>query len=730
MYIRFNHYLMLCMVALVLSCNDVAKTPGFAIVIDQDSYLNAKTEVDAYATTIAEDGLEPIIVVDSLGDPNTIREQLVLFHRNDQHPLEGAVFIGDIPVPMIRDAQHFTRAFKMDQDRFSWERSSIPSDRYYDDFDLKFEFLKQDSLHPNLHYFSLKAESPQYLRPEIYTGRIKPFDTEHKYEDLKKYLKKVVRAKKDKNVLDEALFFAGHGYNSESMVARMDEKIALYEQLPWLKKQQNGLEYIDFSFDTHIRQRLMSELQRNDLDMALLHHHGDDDVQYLSGLPDAKGITQQIDQAKLFLRSKLRSAKRRGSDLEKVKKGYQQRHGVPLDWFEGTFDKEQIRLDSINYAKMDITLADMDGYNPNARFIMFDSCFNGAFQLGEYLSGAYIFGEGNTVVAHANSVSALQDKWADQLIGLVGLGMRVGNWAKHVAYLETHVIGDPTFHFASDMAPFDLNEALASHDSDTAFWKNQLGSPYPDLQALALLKLYKNNVPGISDLLFDTFQKSPYGVVRMQSLKLLTALNDENFRNALALATQDSYEFIRRQALYLIGKCGDDGLIAPLVTAAVANNTSIREEFNIKQSLELFPKEMILGAFDTIYQQATNYVHPDKVKVEIKKKLEKNTGRWDSSAEQILNPESSEKEVKFAIRSLRNYNYHPGVPDFCEFVRTSENPGQQILMLEALGWFNLSYQKQLIVDCCTAILEDDSYPEEVRTEALRTKNRLLAPWSR
>jgi len=35
---------------------------------------------------------------------------------------------------MIRDAQFLTSAFKMDQKR-PWQQSSIPSDRYYDDFD-------------------------------------------------------------------------------------------------------------------------------------------------------------------------------------------------------------------------------------------------------------------------------------------------------------------------------------------------------------------------------------------------------------------------------------------------------------------------------------------------------------------------------------------------------------------------------------------------------------------
>ena len=44
--------------------------------------------------------------------PEPIREQLVKLHENEKTPLEGCVFIGDIPIPMIRDAHHLSSAFK------------------------------------------------------------------------------------------------------------------------------------------------------------------------------------------------------------------------------------------------------------------------------------------------------------------------------------------------------------------------------------------------------------------------------------------------------------------------------------------------------------------------------------------------------------------------------------------------------------------------------------------
>ena len=88
---------------------------GFAIVIDPQSYSQASKEVEAYAKSIEADGLKPIIIKKDVDTPEKIREQLLKLYKDKKNPIEGAVFIGDIPIPMVRDAQHLTSAFKMNQ---------------------------------------------------------------------------------------------------------------------------------------------------------------------------------------------------------------------------------------------------------------------------------------------------------------------------------------------------------------------------------------------------------------------------------------------------------------------------------------------------------------------------------------------------------------------------------------------------------------------------------------
>jgi hypothetical protein len=72
-------------------------------------------------------------------------------------------------------------------------------------------------------YYSLLAEGDQEIVCDIYSSRIKAPEGENKYELVAAYLQKAVAAKKNSAPMDKMLHFGGHGYNSESMQARVDE---------------------------------------------------------------------------------------------------------------------------------------------------------------------------------------------------------------------------------------------------------------------------------------------------------------------------------------------------------------------------------------------------------------------------------------------------------------------------------------------------------------------------
>ena len=136
---------------------------SFAIFVDSQTFQKIGKSIDAYKNAVEADGISTNIVIENWKNPNEIRKIIIDLYQK-KPPLEGVVFVGDIPIPMIRDAQHLTSAFKMDQQgHFSWQRSSVPSDRFYEDFDLNFKYLKQDSSNQLLFYYSLRFDSPQFF---------------------------------------------------------------------------------------------------------------------------------------------------------------------------------------------------------------------------------------------------------------------------------------------------------------------------------------------------------------------------------------------------------------------------------------------------------------------------------------------------------------------------------------------------------------------------------------
>lgn len=701
-----------------------AKQNSVAIVVDEKSYEEARGEVDAYALAIERQGLETVLILDHWQHPDSIRVRLKKLYQSSQMPLEGVIFIGDIPVPMLRDAQHLSTAFKMDQDKFAWTRSSIPSDRFYDDLDLEFEYLKQDSVQPLYHYYSLKAESPQRLSVDIYSARIKPPHGPNQYELLRNYLKKVVAFKENPPVADQVMFFTGHGYNSECPRTWMDEKLALSQQFAYMNGQKNYLEYINFQFDQHVKFRLMAELKRTDLDIALLHHHGGPNSQYLDGMPETGSVQDQIRDVKYYLRSKLRSANKSPEKLEEAKNYFKKSLGVSDAWFEGAIDKVQEEEDSVFNAKLDINIEDMAGYSSNVPFIMIDACFTGSFHRDKYIAGEYLFDEGKTIAVQANSVNVFQDKWGDEMVGLLGLGLRVGYWHKMNCSLETHLLGDPTMMFAQRDKNVDLNNWMEKRAIDRSFWKKQLSSPYADVEALALRMLYQIDGIAVSDLLLDQFKNNTFYSVRAEALKLLRMCKDNNFIQALNLGMTDSYELIQRFSPLYMSETGHPSHVPYIIDAMLRNNTSKRVAYNLKEAAGMYNKDVLLAELDRQIERKEFLLDKDETYQQIRKSVEYGCNRMRSYIDELVNAETKEKDQIFNLRAFRNQTIHQHLEELISFIDTTSNTRLKLAGVELLGWFDHSYKRNLITDFCEKALNDKSITEELKNELIKTKNRI------
>ena len=88
-------------------------TRSFAIITDTKTWKYCKKELIAYQQVLETEQLPTFILYDNWQCPEDVKEEILKLYAKKN--LEGVVFVGDIPIPMIRKAQHLTSAFKMDE---------------------------------------------------------------------------------------------------------------------------------------------------------------------------------------------------------------------------------------------------------------------------------------------------------------------------------------------------------------------------------------------------------------------------------------------------------------------------------------------------------------------------------------------------------------------------------------------------------------------------------------
>lgn len=722
----------------------------FLIVVDKESYNATQKEITEYKKAIEADGLGVVILIGEWNNPVVLREEIRAIY-NKRPPMEGAVFIGKIPVVRVRNFQHATTAFKMDEENFPMFESSVTSDRFYDDMDLEFEFIKQDEKNPLHFYYNLKESSPQQISSEFYSARILPPSDYgvNEHELIAKFLLKAAAAHREVNYADNIIFFNGHGYNSDCLTVWQNQQFAIKEQFPLAFKDSRGNAFYNFRQDPFMKFKLYERMQKEGTDLFVFHEHGDYDTQYINGefpAPNALGFipgrTQTpvpaaqsfiprgpVEAALASVRNMFRRYK--GERAESFRKSMIEEYGFGAEIFDQKSLDETKYQDSLFGAHINIKLPDLKPLNFQPRVTIFDACYNASFHRPGYVAGYHIFGEGNTVVTQGNTVNVLQDKWSMELVGMLAQGARVGFWQKEIQTLESHLVGDPTFRFtagsgesATAKAGKNLNRDLAVSTRDTKVWMEYFKSDNPNLQAIALKLLAKNPHPGFSDLLIKTFRESKSYIVRMQALKRMIDRNDKYLAEALVLALDDSYELIRRNAARFSGYSGDSRLIKPLVHTLLFSQESQRVQYAAQIALEMFDLNLLINE---VKRQAgeSNLIRGSKTQEQIISYYTAQNRRWENSLAVTKDKSAETAKRVSAIRGLRNYNNHAQVEELLSVLTdNTDDIKVRITLAEALGWFNWSIKKGTIIDTLNKMLNDGTTPEELRGEVLQSIKRL------
>lgn len=705
-------------IGVYLSANaQKAERSSFAVVVDNETYAACKNEIDSYKALLQKEGLFASILSSNWNTPQQVKDALYKLYKTDN--LQGAIFIGNIPIVMVRDAQHLTTAFKMDQERNPMFQSSVPSDRFYDDFDLRFNYIKKDSINSLFFYYSLDANSPQKIESDIYTGRLKPTKRgEAGYDQIRKYFKKLIQERSTSNKLDVLCSYTGEGSFSNSLTAWKEEPVILREQFPQAFKTANSAKFYMFYMYPVMKDVIAKELQRPELDLMLFHEHGMPNRQYLTGEPaESENL---VESAKLAFRERLRRESGNPAKVKMLKEKYMSTFKIDSTWFNGAFDREIIIKDSLEELRRGIVLEDVPVIKPNARIVLFDACYNGDFREDRYIAGEYIFSDGKTLVTLGNSVNVLQDKSSGDMLGLLGLGFRVGEWARMTNILESHIIGDPTFRFADNKrAQIDFNSTNAD------YWLKVLSAEkHPDLQSLALHKLFSLNYKEMSSLLTKTYFSSSSYMVRLQCIHLLPFYNDNNFKEVLKSSIYDPYEFIRRKSVYAMGRVGYDEFIPSVVSVYINDYLDERVAFNAVFAFDMLDIPKVKAEFEKQLSQNSAIYDKARAKDQFFKRIESRE-RLAAGSLNLTDKKMKKGERLFSVSFLRNNNYHTPVERYlATLADKSEDSLIRLRLAEALGWYTYSYKKQIIIDSCKKIASEEPDGSALKNELIKTANRL------
>ena len=653
----------------------------FAIVVDELTWQNCAPAIRAYRDVLQEEGLGTFIYAAKWSDPMTIRELLKrTWKRNN---LEGAVFVGDIPIVRVQGAQHMTTAYKMEEleNVFPRSESWAVTDRFYDDFDMDFRPEGRDTTDLSVFFYHLTDRGAQRVAPNIYSARMQvPEIMEgNKYEIMNNYLAEVVSAHREYNPLDHVIFYAGVGYNSDCLSLWRQRPEVWREYFPLAFESSHNNKFYNFRYSPTAKYELYNELQRPDTDVFQFSEHGDETIQYISDYDVPSDLGGNLEALRRSLRGRYQRLERLGVDADGMQEylaDVAAKFHVGADQFTPEKFEEDAEYDAKVEKEISMYSEDIIKLKSQPRVLIFNACYNGSFWSKEgYVAGCHIFNGGRSIVAQGNTTNVLQDKYEDELMGMLHMGYRIGEWQKMLPYLESHLLGDPTFRFSHVDTEADANIR----------------------KAIEIRQMTENaiaNNTSCSATLLDIFKTSSSPEVRLEALTCLYRFSDENCVQALMAAFKDPFERIQNLACIYAGYVGDPRLEAGLQKVYETQDQNIRAQFQAINALDCF------------------------------------TCRKEINDEQIADAFDKEADFmdrNYAIRYLRNVPMHYELDRFLEFVMDESQPDElRIIMAEALGWFNHSYRRNEITAAFKAALSNKSFKasENLREEMSKTIRRI------
>lgn len=682
----------------VEKCGIKSRT-SFAIFTDSRTLSECGDELREYKKVLEEEGLGTWIVSADWESPEEVKEQILSLYGGKSR-LEGVVFAGDIPIVKVREGQHLTTAFKMNEKTWPMAESSVASDRFYDDFSLCFDYICRDTVQTDVFYYRLSEKGTQHLHPDIYSARMTVPGAMQgdRYGILRNYLRKVVAAHREQNVLDNLTYFAGSGYNSDCLTIWRQKPLVFREYFPYAFDRASQAKFLNFREHRKMKTDLLGEVSREGLDLFVFSEHGAPDTQYINESKVADGLDEDIDFLKRSLAGMYEYWSKRGHGEDFLHEALDSVFRLPRETVSDSAMRGYDLADSLEFEDANIFLRDIMKGRSNAKVIIFNACYNGSFHDREgYVAGCHVFGDGECVVAQGNTVNVLQDKWEDKLMGYLSIGERVGMWQKEVPYLESHLIGDPTFRFTPHNAAEKkmvekLHRDLVFNGAKASVWERYTHSEDALLRCAGITRLGYADIHAAHRRAAQMMDDSSW-IVRMHAFNVLSSDPGEDFAAQVRMGLTDSYELIARNSVKAAAALGDTTLIADIKNFKTSHPDMVR---------------------------ASGYAADDAIAIL------SNSSHYGKSVKNISDKSLPVKRRLNDVRTFRNAkSIHAVAPLLAVVADSSEDIGLRTAACETLGWYTQSASRGKIISSLSELLEnEEELPGELHAEIIKTIKRL------
>lgn len=315
----------------------------------------------------------------------------------------------------------------------------------------------------------------------------------------------------------------------------------------------------------------------------------------------------------------------------------------------------------------------------------------------------------------------MQDLFIDELIGLLSLNWRVGQWHLLNSYLESHILGDPTFRFKT--RDNDFNFHVFQNNTNKNFWRKKLVDENPVIRTLACLRLSQIEGEKFSNELIKIYKKDSLPNVRLMVLKILASFRNDDFEKVLVKSINDPNELIRRFTVLLMGYTADNKYL-PLIVEAAFNDESDRVRYNARSVIELNNRSEQIEIIQKLISEKINIKRrygfdsrmffirpPDK-------------SRQNEILQSIKSEKTSLKKKINELKTFRRYIYSSVIDELLNLFNDKINLELKITAAECLGWNYYNKDRLKIINQLKQVVQKETNPELI-DEINKTINRLI-----